>query len=326
MQSDLARQARFASLGGLRIVISGASGLIGTALKAFLMTGGHQVRVLVRHPADRSKREIQWDPAAGKIDAEALEGVDAVVHLSGESLSAGRWTDDRKKRFIGSRLKSTDLLSRTLASLKRSPRVMISASAIGIYGDRGDEILTESSAKGSGFLPDLCEQWEAAARPAVDGGIRVVHPRIGIVMSARGGALGRMLPPFKLGGGGVIGSGNQFMSWISLDDLIYVMHEAIFNSDLRGPVNAVAPNPVTNREFVKTLGGVLNRPTLLPLPAAAVNLAFGEMGKHLLLEGARVSPARLEASGFAFLHPTLEETLRSELGRQRLPNGWGIAK
>ncbi|HEY8749237.1 MAG TPA: TIGR01777 family oxidoreductase, partial [Tepidisphaeraceae bacterium] len=326
MQRDLARHARFASAGALRIAISGASGLIGTALKAFLRTGGHHVQVLVRHSPDRSKGEIQWDPVAGRIDGDALESVDAVVHLSGESLAAGRWTQERKQRFVESRLKSTDLLSRTLAGLKKPPRVMVSASAIGMYGNRGDEILTESSPKGAGFLPDLCEKWEAASRPAIDGGIRVVHPRIGIVMSARGGALATMLAPFMLGGGGVIGSGNQYMSWISLDDLVYVMHEAIFDTELSGPVNAVAPNPVTNREFVKTLGRVIKRPTVLPLPAPAVKLAFGEMGEHLLLEGARVSPARLESTGFAFAHPTLEDALRSELGRQRLPEGWGIVK
>jgi uncharacterized protein (TIGR01777 family) len=324
-QNDSTRHARFKSAGPLRVLISGASGLIGTALKWFLTTGAHQVDVLVRHPADPDKNEIRWDPLAGTIDAAALEGVDAVVHLSGERLSAGRWTEERKRRFAESRVKSTDLLSRTLAGLKRRPAVMVSASAIGMYGDRGDEPLTESSPKGTGFLPDLCQQWEDAARPASNAGIRVVHPRIGIVMSARGGALATMLPPFKLGGGGVIGSGKQYMSWIALDDLVAIFHEVIFNPLLSGAVNATAPTPVTNHEFVKTLGRVLNRPTFLPLPAAVVNLVFGEMGKHLLLEGARVLPGRLEAIGFSFLYPTLERALRSELGRQRIPPMWGDA-
>jgi len=325
MQNDLARHDRFKAAGTKRILISGASGLIGTALRHFLTTGGHQVDTLVRHLPRQSKGEIVWDPLAGKIDSDALEGVDAVIHLSGESLSAGRWTADRKKRFEESRVKSTDLLARTLAGLKKRPEVLVSASAIGMYGDRGDEPLTEASPPGTGFLPDLCQKWENAARPAAEAGIRVVHPRIGIVMSARGGALATMLPPFKLGGGGVIGSGNQYMSWISLDDLIAVIHEAIFNPQLSGPVNATAPNPVTNRQFTKTLGSVLHRPTFLPLPAPVVKLVFAEMGERLLLEGAKVFPARLEEIGFSFLHPTLEEALRSELGRQTIPPMWGEA-
>lgn len=322
-QADLARHARFAGAGPLRIAISGGSGLIGTALRAFLTTGGHQVDVLVRRQADRAKGEIGWDPAAGTIDAGALEGVDAVVHLSGESISAGRWNAARKRRFEESRLRSTELMARTLAGMKRPPRVFVSASATGFYGDRGDEVLTEAFPKGSGFLPDLCERWEAAASPAVAAGVRVVHPRIGIVMSARGGALGKMLAPFKLGGGGVIGSGRQYMGWIAIDDLIDVIHESIFNEALSGPVNAVAPGPVTNREFVKTLGRVLGRPTVLPLPAPVVNLAFGEMGRTLLLEGARVVPGKLSEIGFAFRYPTLEGALRAELGKQEIPPGWG---
>ena len=326
VQSDLARHERFKSAGPKRILISGASGLIGTALKAFLTTGGHQVDVLVRRAASPSNGEIEWDPVAGKINADALEGVDAVVHLWGESLSAGRWTAERKKRFAESRLKSTALLSRTLAGLQRRPEVLVSASAIGMYGDRGDETLTESSPKGAGFLPDLCQQWEDAARPAQEAGIRVVHPRIGIVMSARGGALATMLPPFKMGGGGVIGSGRQYMSWISLYDLVAVFHEAIFNPQLTGPVNATAPNPVTNREFVNSLGTVLHRPTLFPLPAAVVKLAFGEMGERLLLDGAKVLPRRLEEIAFSFIHPTLESALRAELGRQAIPPMWGAVE
>jgi len=325
VQNDLNRHVRFKSTGSKRVVISGASGLIGSALKALLTTGGHRVDVLVRRAADNSKGEIQWDPTAGKIDAEALEGVDAVVHLSGESLSAGRWRAERKRKFEESRVKSTDLLSRTLAGLKKRPEVMVSASAIGMYGSRGEESLTEDSAPGTGFLTELCQKWEAAAQPAADKGIRVVHPRIGIVMSARGGALKTMVPPFVMGGGGVIGSGKQYMSWISLDDLVAIIHESIFNPQLSGAVNATAPTPVTNREFVKTLGAVLHRPTVFPLPATIVKLVFGEMGEHLLLEGAKVLPTKLERTGFAFIHPTLEGALRSELGRQVIPPMWGEA-
>jgi uncharacterized protein (TIGR01777 family) len=323
MQNDLARHARFKNAGKKRIVISGASGLIGTALRDFLTTGGHQVDTLVRHLPNQTKGEIAWDPLGEWIHSDALEGVDAVIHLSGESLSARRWTAERKKRFEESRVKSTNLLARTLASLKKRPKVLVSASAIGMYGDRGDEALTEALPAGTGFLPDLCQKWENAARPAAEAGIRVVHPRIGIVMSARGGALATMLPPFKLGGGGVIGSGDQFMSWISLDDLIAVIHEAIFNPQFTGPINATAPSPVTNRQFTKTLGRILHRPTFVPLPVAVVKLIFAEMGERLLLEGAKVLPARLEEIGFSFFHPTLEEALRSELGRQAIPPMWG---
>jgi len=277
----------------------------------------------VRRRADPTKGEIRWDPAAGTIDAAALEGVDAVIHLSGESISGGRWTPARKQQFEESRLKSTDLITKTLAGLRRPPRVLVSASATGFYGDRGDELLTESSPRGTGFLPELCERWEAAAGPAVEAGIRVVHPRIGIVLSARGGALGKMLTPFKMGGGGVIGSGRQYLGWIAIDDLIDVIHEAIFNNALTGPVNAVAPTPVTNREFVKTLGRVLGRPAVLPLPTPAVNLIFGEMGRTLLLEGARVTPRKLSEIEFAFRYPSLEGALRAELGKEPIPQGWG---
>ena len=320
---DLRRHGRFRGRPPLRVVLSGASGLVGQALKPFLTTGGHQVLTLVRRQANPQVGEISWDPAAGTLDAAALEAVDAVVHLSGENIAAGRWTAERKRRFASSRVGSTRLLSEALAGLKRPPRVLVSASAVGIYGNRGEQTLTESSPAGAGFLADLCRDWEAAAAPAARAGVRVVHPRIGAVIAARGGALGKMLRPFQLGLGGVIGSGRQYMSWISLDDLLGVIHEALFNPEITGPVNAVAPEPVTNRQFVKTLGGVLHRPTVLPLPAAAVNLLFGEMGRTVLLEGARVVPAKLQSAGFEFRHPTLESALRAELGRQAAPPGWG---
>jgi uncharacterized protein (TIGR01777 family) len=286
--------------------------LIGSALKSSLAGGGHQVFALVRRPAIGAG-EISWDPPTGTIDAAALEGMDAVVNLSGKNLAEGRWTVARKKEFADSRIASTTLLSQTLSKLHRPPRVLVSASAIGFYGDRQEELLTEISSRGNGFLAELCEKWEAATRPAIDAGIRVVHPRIGVVLSREGGALKKMLLPFKFGAGGVIGSGRQYMSWISLHDLVSVLKMAIDDSQLQGAVNAVAPNPVTNRNFAKALGHVLHRPTILPMPAFAVKVLFGEMGKTLLLEGARVIPRKLEAAGLQFQHPTLEAALRAEL-------------
>jgi uncharacterized protein (TIGR01777 family) len=298
----------------MRIVISGASGLIGTALRASLGGAGHQVVVLVRRPVAGGADEVAWDPAGGKIDAAGLEGADAIVNLSGRNLAEGRWTEARKKDFGDSRIASTELLGPTLAGLRRPPGVFVSASAIGLYGDRGDEVLSESSSRGSGFLPDLCEKWESAADAARAAGIRVVHPRIGVVLSLRGGALKKMLLPFKLGLGGVIGSGRQYMSWIALSDLIRIIETAITQPTISGPVNAVAPSPVTNRQFTKALGRVLRRPTVLPMPAPLVKLLLGEMGRTFLLEGARVVPKKLTDCGYQFAHPSLEQALRAELG------------
>jgi uncharacterized protein (TIGR01777 family) len=322
-QYDLRRHAKTRNEKPLRIVISGASGLVGTALRQFLTTGGHEVRTLVRRTPRES--EIFWDPPVGKIDAAKLEGVDAVIHLAGENVAGGRWTVARKKRLEESRIGTTTLLSKTLAALDRVPTVLVSASAIGFYGNRGDEPLIETAPPGEGFLPDLCQQWEAASQPATNAGIRVVHPRIGVVLSAKGGALAKMLPSFKLGGGGVIGSGNQIISWIAHEDLIDIIHEAIVNPSLVGPVNATAPEPASNREFVHTLGEVLHRPTILPMPAKVVELVLGEMGRSLLLEGAKVTPAKLQAVNFTFRRPSLESALRAELGRQPVPFGFAMA-
>jgi hypothetical protein len=314
-RDDLLRHAEFKDRPRLRIAITGASGLVGPQLKAFLTTGGHEVWQLVRRGADASKSEIAWDPAARRIDAAALEGFDAVIHLSGENLATGRWTAERKRRFRDSRVQSTELLSRTLAGLRLPPRVLVSASAIGFYGERGDLTVTESSPPGQGFLPDLCEAWEHANASASAAGIRVANLRIGVVIAAQGGALPKMLGPFKLGAGGVIGNGRQQISWISLDDVIGAAHACLFRDTLAGPVNAVGPDPVTNRVLTKTLGHVLHRPTIAPLPASVVNLLFGEMGRTLLLGSTRVLPKKLEAAGFHFAHPTLEDALRAELGR-----------
>jgi len=310
---DLARHDPFRERPRLRVLLSGASGLIGAALTAFLDTGGHACFSLVRR-APRSEREIQWDPAAGRLDAARLERFDACVHLSGENIASGRWTAARKRRLRESRINSTSLLAATLARLARPPATFICASAIGYYGDRGDEALTEASRPGDGFLPDVCRAWEAATTPASEVGVRVINLRTGIVLTRSGGALAAMLWPFRLGLGGVVGSGRQWMSWIALDDLIGLIHFTLMNEELRGPVNAVAPRPVTNREFTRTLGRVLRRPTWTPLPALAVRGLLGEMGDALLLQGQRVTPEAAGRAGFEFMTPTLDEALRWEMG------------
>jgi hypothetical protein len=298
----------------MKVAITGASGFVGAALVPFLTTGGHEVVRLVRR-APKAKDEIRWDPEAGTIDAAALEGVDAVVNLSGENIAGGRWTDARKALLRSSRVGPTALLARTLAGLERKPKVLVSASAVGYYGDRGDAWVTEKDAPADGFLARLSVDWERAAEPASNAGIRVVQPRIGVVLGPAGGALGKMLRPFKAGLGGVLGSGTQYMSWIAMDDLVGVIHHLLDRPDLGGPVNAVAPEPVTNAAFTKTLGRVLGRPTIAPAPAFALRLAFGEMADATLLTGARVRPERLLASGYRFRFPDLEGALRHVLGR-----------
>lgn len=313
---DLARHRAFAAHGTKRIAVSGASGLIGTALRHFLEAGGHQVLRLVRRTAKPGADEVRWDPARGEIDAAALEGMDAVVHLSGESVGAGRWTPERREKIINSRTQSTELLCKTLAGLAAKPRVLISASAIGYYGDCGeDAVCDEARECGAGFLADVCRQWEQAAAPARAAGISVVNLRIGVVLAARGGALKQMLLPFSLGLGGRIGTGKQIMSWVALDDVVGAIHHLIF-TDLSGPVNLVSPNPVTNSQFAATLARVLHRPALLPMPASLIRALFGQMGREVLLSGARVEPGKLTASGFRFMFPDLEDALRDELGRR----------
>ena len=298
----------------MRILVTGASGLIGSALVSFLGAGRHAVTRLVRAQARPGRAEVHWDPAAGMLDPMVLQGLDAAVHLAGESI-AQKWTPERKAEILKSRARGTRLLSESFARLTQPPRVFVCASAIGYYGNRGEEILTEESASGSGFLAEVCREWEAACEPAARKGIRVVNLRTGVVLSPAGGVLGRMLFPFRLGLGGRIGSGKQYMSWIAVDDLVGAILHALTCDKLIGPVNAVAPNPVTNLEFTKALGRVLRRPTVFPVPAWAARLALGEMANDLLLASARVEPTRLASSGYVFQYPELEGALRHVLGK-----------
>jgi uncharacterized protein (TIGR01777 family) len=315
LPQDLAAHARFASHGPLRIAITGASGLIGRELAAFLASGGHTVLRLVRRQPGQD--EVGWDPVAGRIDAAGLEGCDAVVHLAGENVASGRWTQARRRRIRDSRRSGTALLTDAIARLERKPRVLLSATAIGIYGSRGDEVLTEESAAApSGrFLADVCRDWEAATESARRAGVRVALPRLGLVLSPAGGALHKMLPVFRAGAGGPVGSGRQWMSWVSVEDVIGALHHALFTDALQGPFNVVGPAPLTNAEFTRTLGQVLGRPTVMPAPAIVLRLIFGEMADETILASLRVLPHRLVASGYAFHHSTLESALRFELGR-----------
>lgn len=296
----------------MRIALTGSSGLIGSALLTRFAQDGHVMTRVVRNAGvqDPQHRTTVWSPASGIIDPGGLEGHDAVVHLAGEDIAAGRWTPTRKQAIRESRIRGTRLLCETLAGLAHKPRVLITASGIGYYGNHEpDHRVDETSTRGTGFLADLVRDWEQAAAPAFAAGIRVVHTRFGIVLSPRGGALAKMLPPFKMGLGGKVGSGKQVMSWIALDDVPSVMLHAMAHGSLSGPVNVVSPHAVTNAEFTRTLGRVLGRPTILPLPAFAARLLFGEMADALLLGGARVLPKRLEGSGYRFAYPDLEPAL-----------------
>ena len=298
----------------MRVLITGSTGLVGSVLVPFLSAKGHQVVRMVRSATGR-EQEVAWDPANNQIDAGRLEGLDGVVHLAGENIAARRWNEEQKARIRDSRVQVTLLLSQTLARLERPPRVLVSASAIGYYGDRADSWSTETSGSGNDFLAEVCREWEEAAAPAAQAGIRVVHPRFGVILSPNGGALAKMLTPFRLGLGGRIGSGRQWISWIAIDDAVGAIYHALTTDSLRGPVNTVAPNPVTNRDFTKSLGRVLHRPTIFPMPAFMARLAFGEMADALLLASARVEPRVLLDSQYHFLHEGLEPALRHLLGK-----------
>ena len=296
----------------MNVLISGATGLIGSALIPELEAGGHAVTRLSR--SQSGPDTIRWDPEAGTIEGD-LEGTEAVVHLAGESIAQGRWSPQKKQQILESRVKGTRLLAEKISSLPTPPEVMVSTSAVGYYGDRGDEVLTEESPSGTDFLAGVCREWEAAAEPARQGGIRVVHPRLGIVLSPKGGALGTTLPIFKLGGGGKIGGGNQWWSWVALDDVVGSIVHALTEETVEGPVNVGSPNPMTNAGYTKVLGKVLGRPTILPLPAPAARAVLGEVADALLLASQRMEPARLEATGYTFRYPQLEGALRHLLGR-----------
>jgi uncharacterized protein len=293
-----------------RVLVSGVSGPIGTALLPSLHTRGYEVVRLVRGPI-AGEGQISWDPAR-PIASEAVSGFDAVIHLAGESI-VGRWSAAKKAKIRDSRVVGTRNLAQALAQAKNKPQVLVCSSAIGYYGDRGEEVLGEQNAAGTGFLAEVCRDWEAATRPAADAGIRTVQIRTGIVLSPSGGALGKMLTPFKMGVGGRIGDGRQWMSWIDVQDMVGAIHHILKTDLLRGPVNMVAPKPVTNAEFTRTLASVLSRPAIFPVPAFVVKLAFGEMGETVLLGGQRVEPARLVASGYPFRFSDLRASLENVL-------------
>jgi uncharacterized protein (TIGR01777 family) len=294
----------------MKVAISGASGLIGSALRQSLLNDKHEVIPLVR--GNRSQG-IRWNPDDGTIDQESLEGFDVVIHLAGENIAGSRWTEAFKERVFQSRTRGTATLAKAIDQLDRPPALFLSASAVGYFGDRGDEKLTEESPPGVGFLPLVCRAWEDAARPAANA-TRLAIARFGVVLDRDGGALSKMLLPFRLGIGGVVGSGSQYMSWISLADTVGALRHIIEHDELDGAIHVASPNPVTNREFTKALGEVLHRPTIFPLPAFAARLVMGEMADGLLLASTRVLPTRLIESGYRFQHPQLASALRSILG------------
>ncbi|MCS6772382.1 MAG: TIGR01777 family oxidoreductase [Kiritimatiellae bacterium] len=293
----------------MKILVTGSSGLIGSALVQHLTACGHYVIRLVRKDPDRSRGDLMWDPAAGRIERSGLERLDGVVHLAGESI-LGLWTESKKQRIYRSRVPATEFLMESLAGLTHRPRVIISASAIGYYGNRGDTWLNEQSPPGHGFLASVCVDWEKATELASNAGIRVVNLRIGVVLSPAGGALKIMLPAFRLGLGGPLGSGKQYMSWIELGDLLSAINYCLEKEALRGPVNAVAPEPVTNREFARALGRALRRPTFLPVPGFALKLLLGDLARESLLASLRVEPVALRRAGFQFACPTLPDALK----------------
>jgi hypothetical protein len=299
----------------LHIALSGASGLVGSSLIPLLTAEGHTVRRLVRGKTRLSESEIGWDPAGGRLQPADLQRVDAVIHLAGESIASGRWTEEKRKRIRDSRVDSTRLLAETLARIERPPKILLCASAVGYYGNRGNELLNEESSPGQGFLAGTCRQWEEAAEPARQAGIRVANLRFGVILSRHGGALRQMLPLFRFGLGGRLGSGHQYWSWIGIGDAVAAICHILIDESLSGPVNLTAPEPVTNRHFTAILAKVLHRPAVLPAPSVALRLALGPMADELLLASARALPDRLLKSGYEFRHSDLESALRHLLGK-----------
>lgn len=303
-----------------RVAITGASGFVGRAIERFLTTAGYSVVRISRSPPRPGTADVSWAPDRGELDASRLEGLDGVVHLAGESI-ARRWTRGARERILHSRVAGTSLLARTLSSLDSPPPVLVSASAVGYYGDSGDREVTEESAPGPGFLSEVTRAWEDAARPAAESGIRVVHPRFGMVLGEGGGALDRLLPVFRMGIGGKLGDGRQWMSWVALGDVVRALDLLLHDPALSGPVNVVAPQAVTNAVFTATLGRVLHRPAIMTVPGAVLRMVYGQMADETLLTGQRVSPLRLTSAGFVFRFPDLEGALRAELGARERAGG-----
>lgn len=298
----------------MKIAVSGSHGLVGSALTPLLTIQGNQVRRMIRQTGEVFEPDIAWNPALDWDGRAALDGVDAVIHLAGENI-ASRWNAEKKREIRDSRINATRALSESLATMKNPPKTFICASAIGYYGDRGDEILDETSTAGTGFLSDLAADWENATSAARDAGIRVINLRLGIVLSPRGGALAKMLPPFQMGAGGLVGSGKQYMSWIAIDDVAGAILHCLADHNISGPVNIVAPNAVTNEQYTRALGAVLHRPTFCPVPEFGARLAFGEMADALLLSSTRVAPNKLLDSGYRFMYPDIEVALHHVLGK-----------
>lgn len=312
---DLALHAGYGPAPRLRVAVSGAGGLIGSTLTAMLTGGGHEVVRLIRSPSGSDEGGALWDPARGLLEPSAMEGLDAVVHLAGDNIGQGRWTAAKKRRIQRSRVQATEQLVRSLSQLERPPRIFVGASAVGIYGDRREEVLTEDSSSGSGFLAEVCKEWEGAASRVSEFGARSVTARFGVVLSPKGGALAKMLPVFRSGGGGKLGRGTQFISWISIDDAAAALIHLVMSSELSGPVNVTAPAPVANSDFTRVMAEVLRRPAVIPVPVPLARLLFGEMADATLLASIRAIPAKLQSHGFRFRHPDLRTALGRLLGR-----------
>ncbi len=296
-----------------RVVVAGASGLVGTALVELLSVHGHEVVKLVRR-APSGSDEVRWDPERGELDPRTVEGAQAFVCLSGENVGEGRWTEARKRAILESRIATTSLLAKTAAALDPLPSCFVGTSAVGYYGAAREEPADESAPKGTGFLADVCEAWEEAARPASEAGIRTAIARIGVVIAKKGGALAKLLPVFRVGGGGPVGGGRQWMSWVSLADTVRAIERIIEQPDLSGPINVVGPRPVDNATFTRTLASAVHRPAIIPVPRFAIELMFGEMGKETVLASQHAIPKKLLAAGFEFQHPTIDDAIRSEIG------------